>query len=179
MKLYEKLSALRKSHNYTQEQLAKKLGVTRQTISKWEMGISEPSLALLDQVADIYDCTVDELMGRTDKDTVAEKPISEEEPKFNVRTYKEPFWNIYKEAFLVLIVGAVLTGIYYFVNRYSLSTPSIIVFMAIECPVFIVGTIVTVIGDERIKTKAGMLDLILPLVLVVGVQILFGILAEH
>lgn len=178
MKLYERLSALRKSHNYTQEQLAKKLSVTRQTISKWEKGISEPSLDLLDKIADIYDCTVDELMDRNVKNGVADNPVVEVEPKFNVRTYKEPFWNIYKEAFFVLIVGAVLTGIYYFVNRYSLSTLSITVFLAIECPIFIVGTIITIIGDERIKTKSGMLDLILPLILVVGVQILFGIIAE-
>ncbi|MCM1368156.1 MAG: helix-turn-helix domain-containing protein [Roseburia sp.] len=177
MKLYEKLSALRKSHNYTQEQLAKKLSVTRQTVSKWEMGISEPSLDLLDKIAGIYNCTVDELMGRSDKNIIAEKPIAEAEPKYNAQTYKEPFWNIYKEAFLVLIVGIILTGICYFVNRYSLSTLSITAFIAIECPIFIIGTIVTVISDERIKTKSGMLDLILPLVLVVGVQILFGVLA--
>lgn len=178
MKLYEQLSALRKSHNYTQEQLAKKLGVTRQTISKWEMGISEPSLDMLDKIAEIYGCTIDELMGRNNANTVAEKPIAEVEPKFNAQTYKEPFWNIYKEAFLVLVVGTVLTGIYYFVNRYSLGPLSITVLLAIECPIFLVGTIITVIGDERIKTKSGMLDLILPLILVVGVQILFGIIAE-
>lgn len=178
MKLYENLSFLRKSHNYTQEQLANKLGVTRQTISKWEMGISEPTLELLDKLADIYSCTVDELMGRSNKDTAAKESDAEVKSKFNAQTYKEPFWNIYKEAFFVLIFGAVLTGIYYFVNRYSLSTLSITVVLAIECPIFIVGTIITVIGDARIKTKIGMLDLILPLILVVGAQVIFGMIAE-
>lgn len=179
MKLYERLSSLRKSHNYTQEQLANKLGVTRQTISKWEMGISQPSLDLLDKIADLYCCSVDEVMGRNSSDPKKENPLIDNNQPINKPQRKEPFWNIYKEAFLVLIVGAVLTGIYYFIHRYSLSSPSITVFLAIECPVFIVGTIVTVIGDERIKTKSGMLDLILPLVLVVGFQIIFGIIVEH
>lgn len=178
MKLYEKLSDLRRSRNFTQAQLADMLNVTRQTVSKWEKGLSEPSLDLLDKIADIYGCSVDELLGRNEKNGVAEKPIAEAEPKFNARTYKEPFWNIYKEAFLVLVVGAVLTGIYYFVNRYSLRTLSITVFLAIECPIFIVGTVITIIGDERIKTKSGMLDLILPLILVVAVQSIMGLILE-
>lgn len=179
MKLYENLSALRNSHHYTQEQLADKLGVTRQTISKWEMGVSEPSLDLLDKIADLYGCTVDELMGRKIKNDVSEQPNTEVETKFNARTYKEPFWNIYKEAFFVFIVGVVLTLIYYFVNRYTPSAPSITLFLAIECPMFIVGTIVTVIGDDRIRTKSGILDLILPLILVIGGQIVFGMIMEY
>lgn len=179
MKLYERLSALRKSHNYTQEQFAKMLGVTRQTVSKWEMGISEPSLDLLDKIADIYNCTVDELMGRNANNTAVGKSAVQKKQEASEQEYKEPFWNVYKEASLVLIAGAVLTGIYYFVNRFSSSTLSITVFLAIECPIFIVGTVVTVTSDERVKTKSGLLDLILPLLFVIGFQILFGIIAER
>lgn len=38
MKIGEKISELRKKNNLTQEELAEKLSVTRQTISKWELG---------------------------------------------------------------------------------------------------------------------------------------------
>ena len=40
MQLGEKLSALRKQHSMTQMELAEKLGVSRQAISKWECGLS-------------------------------------------------------------------------------------------------------------------------------------------
>ena len=38
----KQIKDLRKQHNYTQEELAEKLNTSRQTISKWEKGISEP-----------------------------------------------------------------------------------------------------------------------------------------
>lgn len=41
MKLEEKLQILRKKNGYSQEQLADKLGTARQTISKWETGVSQ------------------------------------------------------------------------------------------------------------------------------------------
>ena len=45
MKLEDKLQLLRKKHGYSQEQLADKLGIARQTISKWENGQAIPELA--------------------------------------------------------------------------------------------------------------------------------------
>lgn len=179
MKFYEKLSVLRKSHNYTQEQIADRLGVTRQTISKWEMGISEPSLDLLCKIADIYNCSIDELMDRNSVEHDAEDSPAENSRTEDVQNAKEPFWNIYKEAFFVLIVGTVLTAIYCVTHSYSSTGLSIVNIFAIECPIFIAGTVITVLGDERIKTKSGMLDLILPLLLVVVVQIIFGFMVEY
>lgn len=41
MDLGKKVASLRKKNNLTQESLAEKIGVTRQTISKWELGVSQ------------------------------------------------------------------------------------------------------------------------------------------
>ena len=41
------LQLLRKSHNYTQEELAKKLDISRQAVSKWETGTTLPDLEVL------------------------------------------------------------------------------------------------------------------------------------
>lgn len=56
--------ALRKSHYLTQEQLAEQLSVSSVTISKWERNETLPSLELLCKLADYFEVTVDELLGR-------------------------------------------------------------------------------------------------------------------
>ena len=49
----ENLKAMRKAKGYTQEELAIKLNVTRQTISKWEKGLSVPDVDFLFKIADV------------------------------------------------------------------------------------------------------------------------------
>ena len=62
MKFNEKLIMLRKQHNLSQEQVAEKLGVARQTISKWELGETTPEMDKLIIISKLYDITLDELM---------------------------------------------------------------------------------------------------------------------
>lgn len=69
MRLGEKLSKLRKEYNYTQEQLADILGVSRQSISKWESDIAYPETEKLIELGKIFECSMDYLL----KDEVAEK----------------------------------------------------------------------------------------------------------
>lgn len=61
--LNENLQYLRKEAGLTQEQLAGKLGVTRQTVSKWENGASVPDADILSQMASVLDVSVSELLG--------------------------------------------------------------------------------------------------------------------
>lgn len=60
----ENLKILRKEKGYSQEQLAARLNVVRQTISKWEKGISVPDAELLIQLAEVLDVTVSDLLGK-------------------------------------------------------------------------------------------------------------------
>ena len=57
----EKLVKLRKSKGYSQEALAEKLGVSRQTVAKWEAGDSLPDLGLAGAVARVFGVTLDSL----------------------------------------------------------------------------------------------------------------------
>lgn len=59
------ISEFRKKAGLTQEQLADKLGVTFQAVSKWENNQSCPDILLLPQIADIFGVSVDEIFGRT------------------------------------------------------------------------------------------------------------------
>lgn len=58
----EKLQNLRKENNYTQEELADILGVSRQSISKWESDVAFPETDKLITLAKLYHCTVDYLL---------------------------------------------------------------------------------------------------------------------
>ena len=58
----EKLTKLRKENALTQEELAEKLGVTRQTISKWELGQTVPDKDGIVEMARVFNVTVDELL---------------------------------------------------------------------------------------------------------------------
>lgn len=54
MNLNEKLQLLRKQNGYSQEQLADKIGIARQTISKWENGQSVPELNGLIALSEVF-----------------------------------------------------------------------------------------------------------------------------
>ena len=67
MTLGEKLSKLRKENNYTQEQLADVLGVSRQAISKWESNITYPETDKLIRISELFHCSLDYLLKETEE----------------------------------------------------------------------------------------------------------------
>ena len=71
----ENLKAMRKAKGYTQQELAMKLNVVRQTVSKWEKGLSVPDAEILVEIADVFDTDVSVLLG---------KEVSDEESKDEV-----------------------------------------------------------------------------------------------
>ncbi|MBO5257369.1 MAG: helix-turn-helix transcriptional regulator, partial [Clostridia bacterium] len=65
MKLYiaENLKRLRQSCGLTQEQLAERLGVSFQSVSRWENGLSYPDIELIPEIAAFFEVSTDVLMG--------------------------------------------------------------------------------------------------------------------
>lgn len=63
MTIGKNIADLRKSNGMTQEQLAETLGVSSQTVSKWENEVTMPDIMLLPVIAGCFDITVDELYG--------------------------------------------------------------------------------------------------------------------
>ena len=72
MTLGEKLVKLRKENNYTQEQFAEILGISRQSVSKWESDLAYPETDKLIEIGRIYNCSMDYLL----KDEITEKSIT-------------------------------------------------------------------------------------------------------
>ena len=63
MKLSDKLIELRKQKGLSQEQLSYQLDISRQAISRWENGVTQPDLDNIEKLCKIYDITPDELLG--------------------------------------------------------------------------------------------------------------------
>ena len=63
MEFKNKLKSLRTTRNMTQEAVAEHLGVTSQTVSKWERGLLSPDIALLPKIALLFKCSIDSLFG--------------------------------------------------------------------------------------------------------------------
>ena len=61
MKIGEKIKALRKEKNISQESLAKVLGVTFQAVSKWETNATAPDISLIPSIASFFGVSIDEL----------------------------------------------------------------------------------------------------------------------
>ena len=62
MKICERLKQVRLAMGLTQEAVAEKVGVSRQTMSNWENGKSYPDIASVIILSDIYDLTLDSLL---------------------------------------------------------------------------------------------------------------------
>lgn len=59
-----RLSNLRKQHDMTQNDLAEKLNISPQAVSKWENDLTDPDISTLIKISDIFDVSIDELLGK-------------------------------------------------------------------------------------------------------------------
>ena len=73
----ENLKTLRKQKGLTQETLAIKLHITRQTISKWEKGLSVPDTEQLVRLAEVLEVPITQLLGQKVADTTNENEVAE------------------------------------------------------------------------------------------------------
>lgn len=84
MKFNEKLKYLREAKGFTQDEIASKLSIARQSVSKWEQGINEPDFDTLKKLCVILDCSIEELID-DDKEIVTSK--EEKREKIYKRIY--------------------------------------------------------------------------------------------
>lgn len=111
MTLGDKLSGLRKESNYTQEQLADLLGVSRQTISKWESDTAYPETEKLIKIGKLFDCSMDYLLKEdvTEKNGVQESGFAEKVEEIGKKVMTDK--NKGKVKKLLKIIGILLAVI--------------------------------------------------------------------
>lgn len=73
MNLGKKIAELRKRNNLSQEELAEKVGVARQTISKWEIGDTTPDINQVKIISKIFNISIDELVDNDINNVIVEK----------------------------------------------------------------------------------------------------------
>ena len=149
MTLGEKISELRNSKNMSQSDLAEKLDVSRQSVSKWETDSSIPELDKLIQLSDLFGVTLDELVlhkipeKETEINTVAPEEIQTTDNNYS---YTQKIIG-----FILLAIGLNCAILTFFFGRFFLILGGYILFCSIIClcvkkhALFIIGWITTLL----------------------------------
>ena len=118
--LNENIRNLRKANGLSQEELAEKLNVVRQTVSKWENGLSVPDADMLISLSEAFKTPVGTLLGETVDETAPEdmKTIIEKLEMINLRfaRAKEARRKRYHTLFIILCAAVIIIGIILFVS---------------------------------------------------------------
>ncbi len=118
--LNENIKAIRKSKGLSQEELAIKLNVVRQTISKWEQGLSVPDADMLISISEVFETPVCTLIGETVVETEVDdlKAISEKLEVINLQLahrkaarQKAIHWLFISLCAVIVAFSAVLIGL--------------------------------------------------------------------
>ena len=124
--LNEKIKSFRKQKGITQEEFAIHLNVVRQTVSKWEKGISVPDAEMLMRIADFFEISVSELLGANIKNETSRNEIAEQLSRINEQlALKNRSGKLVLKVILGIIIGIIVLNIFLVIvgmvsfNRYK------------------------------------------------------------
>ena len=101
MKFNEQLTLLRKERNISQEALGEKLGVSRQAISKWENGATQPEMSNIEKLCELFDVSPNTLFGYEEKSkSVVISPTESSSEKIKTKNFL-----LFILLIIVLIIG--------------------------------------------------------------------------
>lgn len=151
----KRLTALRKQRGFSQEQLAEKLNVSRQAVSKWERGEAQPDISNLSALSKLYGITIDELINGKAEQEVQPNPSSdieesrEDDPAPEEETTAENTDPRIKLYVYIGIVVVVIVTIVYLVMGYcrNLWHPGWIIFFLVP----ILNGLISSIINRRMK----------------------------
>lgn len=109
LQIGENIKSLRKAANITQETLAEMLGVSCQSVSRWELGVCYPDMELLPAIAQIFRCSTDSLLG-----------IDDATEKAKVNQYLERFQAAINKGKVQECIDTAREGVAEFPNNYAL-----------------------------------------------------------
>lgn len=108
----ENLKSVRKANGLTQDELAARLNVVRQTISKWEKGLSVPDAEMLIRIAEIFEVSVSDLLGAKVENEVNRNDIAEQLSRINEQlAVKNRRGKLILKIILGIILGIIVLNI--------------------------------------------------------------------
>ncbi|MBQ9950071.1 MAG: helix-turn-helix domain-containing protein [Clostridia bacterium] len=118
----QRISTLRKRKGYTQEQVAQKVGVTAQAVSKWESDKACPDVGIIPELAKMLGVSADVILGTAplpDEDETVYEGVVEDEKKKKSKTNVSWEWKWdAKAAGLIFPVSIIIFGVCLFINVY-------------------------------------------------------------
>lgn len=110
MALDKKLSRLRKKEGLSQAEVAEKLDVSRQAVSRWESGEAKPSTDNFQALCKLYHVSMDYLLNESEDELPAPAPATESRPKGDTQRKEKRWirWLVIGVAVLVLLLVCVL-----------------------------------------------------------------------
>lgn len=108
MKFNEKLIELRKKEGLSQEELGYKLDVTRQTVSKWELGQTTPEMDKLIEISKMFNISVDELINDSETNTENDQVEQVKDKETENKVDKKKKWV------RALLIGLVIAVVIFF-----------------------------------------------------------------
>ena len=166
--LNENMKTIRKSKGLSQQELAVKLNVVRQTISKWEQGLSVPDSDMLISLSEVLETPVSTLLGETVIETEADtlKAISEKLEVINLqlaqrktRRRKMIHWSLISLCAIIVIVFAILLELESSYLGWNYSDPETAVlgvaFHSLEwmfvraAPIILIGAVIGIFSLQK------------------------------
>lgn len=154
MEIGEKILELRKKNNLSQEELAEKVGVARQTISKWELGETSPDIKQAKELSKIFKVSLDELVNNDIKNILEEK-VSNTEKLAGIIIKILKFMGI---AFIVMLVIDVLALAFFTIFRQSVIS-SVVDEVSISCAIDDEDYLITISSDGHFNCSNCDIDL--------------------
>lgn len=147
MNLADRIQYLRKQKGISQEELAEKMLISRQAVSKWESGQSAPDLEKIVLLSDYFEVTTDYLLKGVEpqvEERIVEKIVTVEKP---VNESEKPKWKeadamIFTVAGTAINIIGLITAIMVWIEVQRPYAVSIgLIFMAVGCVFFSIGQI--------------------------------------
>lgn len=121
MRFDENLRLLRKNKELSQEYLAERMNVSRQTISKWENGTAMPDLKKLTELAELFDTSMDELLG-TSSPAPREESYSMDEINDMIQKQLKEYDNKNKTRRIITSISIIILAIGLIINAININS---------------------------------------------------------
>ncbi|MCI6467245.1 MAG: helix-turn-helix domain-containing protein [Faecalicatena sp.] len=150
MEFSERLLTLRKGMDLTQEQLAEKINVSRQSVSKWESGQAVPELEKIVALSEVFDITIDYLLKPSEIDELSVKTemLEKQQQQILIRERKQKRLVrciAYATGIYLLFLAVFLIGHFYF----EIWNPSVVFAEFIIATAIVICISIKIMGKEE------------------------------